>query len=289
MRPRLTLALTTAALLVTVAATMGLPMLRWLDVAFFHERVRDGWGRLASNEEWSALAPLPAGLDWAWFDSAGQPVRIAHALGDPQQASNNTLEAYERSRARGFRLFEVDIALDDAGRERCFHGPGTPPPFEPRTGCTFARLLELAIRDHTWLVIDTKDAFEPMAEAVLARAIQMHAAHRVVFQLYSPSDVDWYRRRALPAGAAAPIVTAYRSRRSANHIGAQLPRLHLRVLTVPAGKLGALAEIDGSVALLTHPLHSCAQWIEARGLARVRGGYMDAGLDTGRCDTAAAN
>jgi hypothetical protein len=272
------------AIAVVVTLLQGRAFVRWLDLAFFHEEIRDAIGRLRTDEDWSGAAALPAVLDAAWIEQNDRrPFRIAHALGAPDTAENNTIAAYERSRALGFRLFEVDISLDSQGRARCHHGPEDPAPFEPATSCTFERLLESAVRDKTWLVLDFKSDFDRTAGFVLDQAIRAHAADRLIFQLYEPANLAWFATRAAASPLPVPIVTAYRAARSANHIAASAARLHIRVLTVPTDKLVSLRPIDANIMLFTHPVHDCLQLRNAMQAAPVRGLFMASSLDPARC------
>jgi hypothetical protein len=59
--------------------------------------------------------------------------------------------------------------------------------------------------------------------------------------------------------------------------------LGIRVLTVPTEKLDSLQFVDPKLTLLTHPIHSCADWEAIRPDVRIDGIYSSTAVDLGRC------
>jgi hypothetical protein len=262
---------TAIALAVTALASPGgRAALRWLDVQLLDEALKDASGRWWHREDWQAAPALPRGLDASWLREAGRPVLIAHALGEAGQAGQNTLDAMRRSHARGLRLMEVDIWLDDRGELRCHHGPARPDPMRPGD-CTLPPLARAAAGDGSWLVLDLKTEFRATGEAILRALDGQPGVARLVFQLYQPADVaafaEWSTRHRLPA----PIVTAYQAHRSVRHVARHAERIGAVALAVPLQRAQALGPLPPSVVLMVHPIKDCdgvrrATQLSARGL-----------------------
>jgi hypothetical protein len=243
--------------IVALVALFGNAAARWVDVNWLHEGIKDHWGAWHDREDWSRLAPLPANLDRAWLNaSASTMLPIAHALGESGEPGANTLQAFQAAKEKGFRLFEVDLSLDEAGRLRCHHGPEPLPAYDPASSCTLERLMPLVAAADGWLILDIKDDFVTTANQILATLRRVGHADRAIFQLYVPRDVDWFRSAALGSDLPAPIVTAYVARRSVNHLAANARRLNVAALAVPITKLPAL-NVNPDLPLLVYPVHTC--------------------------------
>jgi len=243
-------------------STLKFSPLRWLDQWLLKEQLKDAWGYWLYQEDWDAQAPLPASLDYTWLESADRPILIAHALGEATLSGQNTLAAMQRSLARGLRLLEIDVWLDDAGYLRCHHGPALPPAITPGD-CTLGAALALAATANAWLVLDIKSDFAATGESIVAHSSRTGDASRLVFQLYRPADLPlfsaWSRRLPLPG----PIVTAYLSRRSLAYVARQASRIGARALTVPLYRIGALGPVSTGLVVLTHPVHDCTEAAKA--------------------------
>jgi hypothetical protein len=258
-----------------ILGTAAPSAIRWMDIHWWHEALKDAWGQVASDEDWTTLTPMPQQLDATWLNISrtGPVLPIAHALGAAGTDTANTLGAFEAAAQQGFRIFEVDLQTDAEGRLRCHHGPEAPPPFDPASGCTFDRLLKLARSANVWLVLDIKDDFVETATRVTEVIRQDGGADRVVFQLYRPKDVIWFQQNATQLGLPSPIVTAYISRRSVNHIANQMNRIRVQAFTLPVAKLPALEQKPSNVQLLVHPVRDCDDWRRAQPYD-VQGIYM---------------
>lgn len=250
-----------ALVVLLLATSAAAPMwARWADVNLLHEQLKDCWGDWYWHEDWRSLTPIPKGLDAGWL-SASQDgsLRIAHALGESGEVGSDTLGAFQRSARHGFRVFEVDLYLDDEQRLRCYHGPEKPPPFDSAHDCTLDNLLPQVIASDGWLVLDIKSDFISVAGRVAALVRGVGHGERVIFQLYRPADVRWFSQVAKSLNLARPIITAYAAKRSVNHVAAQVARLGAAAFTMPAYKLSAL-NVDPGVPLLIHPVHDCGDW-----------------------------
>jgi hypothetical protein len=251
-----------------LAGLAAIPVLKWADVHWADEAIKDLWGRWRHDEDWARAVSLPTGLDYGWLSGSKGPVLVAHALGESGGMGQNTLSALQRSTATGLRLLEIDIWLDTSGRLRCHHGPKPPSPWAEGE-CTFDAALDAARRANGWLVLDIKTAFAATGAEIVARLADDDAASHIVFQLYRPDDLSqfasWSARRRLPG----PIVTAYLARRSLDHVAFHAARVGAKALTVPLYRLPALGKRPPGLVVLTHPVHECAA------IAAARAGHAD--------------
>jgi glycerophosphoryl diester phosphodiesterase len=163
-------------------------------------------------------------------------VLIAHALGAVEDTIyTNSREAWQRNLARGYRWFEVDLALTADGDLVCFHpdlenkialdtlirrtdtAAFLSHCFEERfTLMTFAELLRhLAAHPRAHLVIDTK-WWTPGIAAALVRELQAaprRVRRQIVPQLYRPWNVVLLRQVEARLGPfPAVIFTLYQIR-----------------------------------------------------------------------------
>lgn len=265
---RTTVALVTASAL----AWAGGPALRWADIHWGREILKDTWGRVRYGENWQTLPPLPVRLDYRWLDQTARPVLVAHALGEAERPGQNTVAALERAVASGLRLLEIDVWLDESGRLRCHHGPDAPAPWVVGD-CTLADVLHAAARHQAWLILDIKTDFAQTGSAVVNEFTNDPAVTQLIFQLYRPTDVTLFSSWAAALPLPGPIVTAYRSRRSLRHIADEAPRLGVRAFTVPIYRLAALGHRTAPLTLLVHPAHDCEAVREARAVP-VDGYYL---------------
>ena len=158
-------------------------------------------------------------------------IRIAHALGEATGDGANTLPAMSRAHTLGFRIFEVDLSLD-AGIVRCHHGPESPAPWQSGE-CRLENLLD-ALPSDSWLVLDIKTDFRTTGAEVLEIARLKGKARQLVFQLYRPAQLALFNawQNASPE-LPGPLITAYRSYRSVNHVARHAARVGVPVLTMP--------------------------------------------------------
>jgi hypothetical protein len=242
----------------------GKSSLQWLDIHWLGESVKDTWGRLWYSEDWAATTPLPAMLSYAWLQASPRPILVAHAFGEAGLPGQNSMAALQRSLRAGLRLLEVDIWLDDAGRLRCHHGPL--PPVEPvPEECTLLDAAHAAAAADAWLVLDIKTDFKATSDTIARQFKSDPTASRLIFQLYRPNDAQHFVALASVLPLPGPIVTAYRTRRSLDHVASQINRLGVKALTVPLYRSQALATDHRSgVALLVHPVHGCESLHQAR-------------------------
>lgn len=272
-----------AAALIALMGALGLAATaggrQWLhrvDAQLLGERAMDTYTRWRSDEDWSTAEALRLGQDYGWLKAGGEPVRIAHALGESGSATANTLAAARRAYAAGFRLLEVDLVLE-GGELRCQHDPG-PQGELIKDGCTFDTLIVALPRD-AWLVLDIKTEFAAVGQRIVDRAVKTGDAPRLVFQLYRPEDFALFNRWQAQAPLPGPILTAYLAHRRIDHVAMQAARIGVGAFTLPLDRLPALSARPSGAALLVHPVHHCASWEEA--LRRADGVYALSSLRCG--------
>lgn len=240
-----------------ISTSFGRQCLHRIDREWFGERIIDTFEGLLLREDWREAVALRSGQNYHWLKSGGAPLRIAHALGGAGTPRANTLGSMRSSYLAGFRVFEVDLVLEQ-GELRCQHDPG-PQVGMVRDGCTFDTLIA-ALPPDAFVVLDVKTEFATVGQRIVDQIKSTPDVGRVVFQLYRPEDFavfnEWQRETDLPG----PILTAYRSHWSVNHLASQVERLGVRAFTLPLERLSALSIRPGGAALLVHPIHDCEAW-----------------------------
>lgn len=266
-----------AVLVTGLAATIeGRQWLHRVDAELLGERAMDTLTRVRRNEDWSTAESLRAAQDYTWLQTNGQPMRVAHALGDSGMPTANTLTAMRRAYAAGFRLLEVDLVLE-GGVLSCQHDPGPRSAGAVDDGCRLDSLLAELPPD-VRLILDIKSDFARTGRQVVDLLRDRHAANQIIFQLYRPADFALFNRWQEEVPLAGPILTVYLAHRSVDHVARNAVRTGVRALTVPVGRLPAFNERSPGVALLVHPIHDCPALRAARERS-VDGVYTLSSLD----------
>lgn len=249
------------------ATAPGQRLLHELDQRWLGERLMDGLARLSKAEDWASAAALERPQDYRW---RAQATRIAHALGEARTDGANTVAALERSYRASLRVFEVDLMRVD-GVLRCQHGPEQSARW--RDGdCRLEGLLD-ALPADGWLVLDIKNDFAAAAQQAIAIARARDRLHQLVFQLYHPGHLAQFNRWQADAPAlAGPLITAYLSHRSVDHIAHHARRAGVEALTLPLPRARAYRERPAGLGLYVHPVHDCAAATQARA-AGAQGSY----------------
>lgn len=245
-----------AVLVTGLASTSeGRQWLHRVDAELLGERAMDTLTRMRGNEDWSTAESLRARQDYTWLQTNGQPMQVAHALGDSGIPTANTLTAMRRAYAAGFRLLEVDLVLDGEVLS-CQHDPGPRSAGAVDDGCRLDSLLAELPPDAR-LVLDIKTDFAQAGRRVVDLLRNRHAANQIIVQLYRPADLALFNRWQAELPLPGPIVTVYLAHRSVDHVARNAVRTGVQALTVPVGRLPALNERPPGVALLVHPIHDC--------------------------------
>lgn len=279
-RPLVLISILVLGLAIGICATKaGRSQIKALDLKFLDGVLVDTYAEWLGYESWKDAPALPRGLDYGWAsaDESGA-VRLAHAMGGWGRAGEeNELQTLRQAISNGFRIIEADFSMGSDGRLYCFHGPGLPPRSvteRPKPCDIDAVLHEMSISPFV-LVLDLKTDFDEAAAVVRQRVHDPELARRIVFQLYTPRDiqsfVQWKHE-----GWAGPIVTLYRTNRTRYHMIPHLQRIGAGVVTVP---LERIQEFKGARELdtkwLTHPLKNCHE-LRAAVSEGFDGGYLSA-------------
>lgn len=262
------------AMLTLLGLTLSAPgrkALHALDQDYFGERLLDARGWVHGGEDWRHADVLKGPQDYRWTSLIPGTIRIAHALGEESGKGANTLSAMSRAHALGFRIFEVDLSLD-AGIVRCHHGPAAPTPWQSGE-CRIESLLE-ALPSDSWLVLDIKTDFQTTGGKILDAARHIGKASQLVFQLYQPAHLALFNawKDASPE-LPGPLITAYLSYRSVNHIARHAARAGVHVLTMPIHRVPAYTERPRGLDLYVHPVHDCLNWAQAAAM-HAQGAYV---------------
>lgn len=245
-----------ALILVACFAIYQVGALRWFDINFCGERIKEISGKWIFWESWENVKLINDQLDYSWMNQDGKLVFIAHALGASGMKGQNSLTEMQNSLSQGLRLMEVDIWLDDNGMLRCHHGPEQPEKIK-LGDCTFEAALNLAIKSNAWLILDVKSDFKKTGDLLVEKIANSNHASRVVFQLYKPEDIEQFKKWREIKPFAGPILTLYLTRRSVNHVIEGIRSSGIRVLTIPIHRLPALNDRPRQVKIFTHPVHDC--------------------------------
>lgn len=217
----------------------------------------------------AASRPSTASVDLTPYAWTRYPL-IAHGLGTVGRlATTNSRQAFERSYKRGYRVFEVDLALTRDGKvvarhdwsaERYARFGQTPPAggaiptlaqFKAmRVKAQDGRLLTpLAARDlvallrshpDAWLMTDIKSAtvdarIRVLRELLAAAGDDANVKRRIIVQIYE--EADYAPTKAL--GFDNLVYTFYRLRTPIDRAIEFAKAKHIRVVTIQKGKATA--------------------------------------------------
>jgi hypothetical protein len=250
--------------------------LRYVDKNYLNETLKDFRAQLQSDEDWSSL-PEAVAYDYRWLEAydGDEFIRIAHALGGRGDA--NTFAAYEAATRKGYRLFEVDLWLDENKRIRCHHGPEKPNPLDAES-CTLDRLLA-RLSPGEYLVLDIKTDFFETSRVIIDGLKNTPEIEKIIFQLYLPDHIAQFSLWMETYPLAGPIVTAYSSSRSLNHVYKAVEKSGIKAMSFPIERLPAI-KADRKIRLFAHPIANCDD-IKKLSLEGVHGAYVKNDLD---CD-----
>ena len=245
------------AVVITFSEVYRAEFIRWVDIKYFNEGLRDSFASIFSDEDWLTREDLSSNLDYGWLEIADKPILIAHALGAAGLPGSNTLTQMVSSFKKGFIFFELDVALDSDGILRCAHDPKNLSKYK-NGDCNFQKVVKYVNRNDLFLIIDIKSDFKLTAKAIFSRVSQFDAK-RLIFQLYQPDHIMVFKQFHERKNFAGPIVTLYRSRRSVDHVLSALASSGIKVVTIPRYRLSALRKNKFTFSVLTHPVHNCSQ------------------------------
>lgn len=237
-------------------------ILHHVDQNYLGESLKEVTALFKSEEDWSALSVAKGqSFDYRWLSLSPDLIKIAHRLGDYDNP--NTLTAFQNSRNEGFIFFEVDLWLDATGVLRCYHGPKKPGPLKSGS-CTFQRLIDF-LHDGEYVILDIKTDFLKTSTAILKHVENNPYSQQIIFHLYLPEHVEHFSHWAKSYQLAGPIVAAYKSSRSVNHIYHGIGTTGLRAFAFPIDRLPAFnADSKSEIMWFIHPVRSCSEMNMAR-------------------------
>ena len=249
-----------------VFAEMVIPLSRGLTPAAKNAYRTSVIGETWSSLIWMQVSEVRLSGQWLNLDK-GRSRLIAHALGNYKYP--NTLKGARESVAAGLRLLEVDLYKDSQGILRCHHGPEKPSTYK-NGDCTLVKLLK-ALPDNTYVILDIKTDFvesaEPIVNALKGKALR-HLSKKLIFQLYKPSDVEWFYSMASKRPELIinkPIVTLYRTHATAPFVSRVVPA-SVGAITYPMDRGNIhVKNIEYYILGLrhktyVHPINSCFRY-----------------------------
>jgi|GEM_PF-2762915 len=226
---------------------------RYIDKNYLSESLKDMRAQVMDDEDWSSIEVV-GDYDYRWLEAESGLVRIAHGLGG--EKNSNTFSAFQNARVNGgFSVFEVDLWLDKENIVRCHHGPDEPAALDDND-CTFDRLIARLVA-HEYLVLDIKTDFFKTATEILKFLKSEDKANRIIFQLYKPEHLRKFAHWSKTYSLAGPIVTAYNSSRSLNHIFRAIEPAGIRAFTFPIARAPSVTRKKNGVSFFVHPVKNC--------------------------------
>lgn len=252
-----------------VAVALGRPDVK--------ERILTFDERYLDNLIWNAAHPLrapslpavpgPAASAYDWVPKA-RFFPIAHALGSSDTGSMNSIGAFDRSYAAGFRLFEVDLSLTPDNQLICRHGDSDQDSFtsadyaqerQGKPGCTFPDIVAAA-RAHpdAHFILDVKNRFDDAYRLIRGEIGTPALGRSFIPQLYEFSELPQFRADSFFAG---PIFTSYKSRLNTREVMHYARAYDVRVVTLADWRINRLWPGDPllrSAIVLGHPMDTQA-------------------------------
>lgn len=276
------------AVCISLVAPLSKQIFRYIDINYCGEYFKDSfWRHVAPEESWGVL-PSEEHFDQRWLKETRNSFgvyRVAHALGGAgDERFANTIQAFNKSVNGGFRLFEVDISMDEKGNLWCRHELDRHHDLSLGPECRLESLLSRVDRIDGWLILDIKTDFVMTATRVFKVAQKFNLFNRLIFQLYSPDDVTAFTRMTKGQVVPEPIVTLYRSKRSGNYF-INIARSHnIKVMAMDRFRINSLSDGAGeNVTIFTHPVPTCLSWNTIRRGIYVRGAYSVSDLNINSC------
>lgn len=241
------------------------PSLIQADAAIFNGFLRRLYHQQSLPRQQPLNWPTDA-LDYSWLEN--QPfLTIAHGLGPYLLSGRNTLRTLDKGRARGFKVFEVDISLTADNVLICDHG-GKEEDINTSTysdylalcrskrqvPCRFDDLVNYARKNSdVHFVLDVKNRYNDVYEMIRKVVQDQNLGKSFIPQVYDFDQLQLIRKDSLFAGE---IFTSYRSALTNSQIF-NYAKIHgIKVIALTLGRFEELkGEFPGDVFLLTHPVN----------------------------------
>ncbi len=230
--------------------------------------------------------PPPPAAAYDWLGNQAL-LPIAHGLGPQLWGGINSRSTFEEGYIRGFRIFEVDLAVTSDGHLVCFHGADEQQldrtswqqyvdnlQTEGLHPLEFAQLVEWARRDSELrFVLDVKNRFDDAYRLVRAAIGSPALGQSFIPQIYHFDQLAQFRVDHFFAGE---IFTSYQSGLSTPAILQAAERLQVRVVTLTRERVDRLHNVPASVVILTHPVDDAfdAARLRARGIRGIYTSYV---------------
>jgi glycerophosphoryl diester phosphodiesterase len=269
----------------TALKEVGLPVVphfrsvaRRLDARVFGSRL----AVLYTGERNLDFAPSADDDAYSWVGH--QPfLPIAHALGPQLFAGPNQIATLEEGKKRGFRIFEVDLAVTSDDRLVCFHeftGQDLDQMSEADylrvlsqeglAPCEFRDLVRMAAADHSIrFVLDVRNRFDRAYQIARSQIGDPSMGKSFIPQIYHFDQLPPFRSDHFFAGE---IFTSFRSYLSNEEILASARRLQIQVVTLTRARVEALKSVPRDPLVMTHPVDDAFDAIKLRATG-IRGIY----------------
>lgn len=237
---------------------------------------------LYEGEKLPRNVPAAAAEDYSWLGT--EPfLAIAHALGPQLFAGPNSLVTFKEGIDKGFRLFEVDLAVTSDNQLICYHESGDGEldhlssaqylnlmAKQGRAPCEFNDLVAVARQNRrVRFILDVRNKFDQAYELARAEIGDPGLGKSFVPQVYFYDQLTQFRGRPFFAGE---IYTSYRSHLTTETIFDAARRFGVPVVTLTWERTRALRKLPPDLIVLTHSIDNASEGAQARRLG-VRGIY----------------
>jgi glycerophosphoryl diester phosphodiesterase len=210
-------------------------------------------------------------------------VAIAHALGPQLFAGPNSLLTFKAGIDKGFRLFEVDLAVTTDNQLICYHesrdGELDHLSFgqylnlmakQGREPCEFKDLVAVAKENtNVRFILDVRNKFDQAYELARAEIVDPALGKSFVPQVYFYDQLTKFREQPFFSGE---IYTSYRSHLTTETLFDAARRFRVPVVTLTWERVQALRKLPPDLIVLTHSIDNAFEGAQARRLG-IRGIY----------------
>jgi glycerophosphoryl diester phosphodiesterase len=202
--------------------------------------------------------------DWIGSDSL---LLIAHALGPKLYGGANTLKTLNEGYKRGFRIFEVDVAITSDNYLVCYHG-GEERDIDRTTYADYLKFVDCVglaplnfnqivdfAKSHpdTYFVLDVKNRFSEAYIAIRGQIADSRLGKSFIPQVYRFEQLSEIRSGNFFAGE---IFTSYRCSLTTAQILSAAQRYDVRVVTLTIPRFMELnGKKKSNVSILTHAVN----------------------------------
>jgi len=228
----------------------------------------------------------PSSYEWL----AGSAfIPIAHGLGPWLEDEPNTMKTFYAGLGRGFRIFEVDLALTRDDSVICYHGAADAQDIDTLTyrgyltlmarrgsaPCTIRDLVrEARNRPQVRFVLDVKNRFERLYSLVRAAIGGPELGRQFIPQVYFFEQLAVVRETPFFGGA---IFTSYRSALTTRQIFSYASELGVKAVTITVARFERMrTPIPPGLHVFVHPVDDpfVAMKMRSQGVAGIYTSYV---------------